>query len=74
MEVIEVARRLKSNYVVNLRNGVVHRAPTTERCNMDQAKKRRYVVDYYVVKEGRRLCGWCFGGGPGSSDSRKPCP
>ena len=57
-----MARRLKSNYVVNLRNGVLHRVPTTERCNMDQVVKRRYSVSSLssFVHGWSRRCGWCF--------------
>ncbi len=55
-----MARRLKSKYVVNLRNGVVHRVPTTERCNMDQVVKRRYLKSYLDAPGIHSVCLWCF--------------
>lgn len=77
MEVIEVARRLKSNYVVNLRNGMLHKVPTTERCNVDQVQKKGYYKAFASLPTWQELCEWCFRqkeGVPGPSDSRKPCP
>ena len=69
-----MTRRLKSNYVVNLRNGVAHRVPTEERCNMDQVAKRRYTMHYYSVPGWRRLCGWCFRSSEGVlGTDRTPC-
>ena len=32
-----------AKYVVNLRSGVVHKKPTREQCNMDQAARTKLI-------------------------------
>ena len=48
-------------YILNVRSGVLHKRPTTERCNADDIKVKRDAGPQEARIAAYRRCRWCFG-------------